>query len=107
MQSPEMAPHNDHDHVRFIDRVLDLVRRRHLSRPWAHPDRHSRSAELATDVQHHSSCQRQYSTVQNTTGLVLTHIIRGHPHELTCLLESGLVNFCRRRRRLAGLGHVF
>jgi len=31
--STEMALHCDHDHVRFVDRVLDLVRHRHLSRP--------------------------------------------------------------------------
>jgi hypothetical protein len=64
---------------------------------------HSRPADVAADVQYHSSCQRQYSTVQNTTGLVPTHI-RDH---LTRVLEFGLVNCCRRRRRLAGLGPVF
>jgi hypothetical protein len=31
--STEMAPRYDHGHVRFVDRVLDLVRHRHLSRP--------------------------------------------------------------------------
>lgn len=57
----EMASCNDHDHVRVVDHVLDRVRRRHLSRHrrvhW-----HSQCAELAADVQRHSSRQRQYST---------------------------------------------
>ena len=74
----EMAPRYDHDHVRLVDRILDLVRRRHLSRPRPHAVHwHSRFADLAADVQHHSSCQRQYSTVQNTS-IVPFYIIHEH-----------------------------
>lgn len=58
----KMASCNDHDHVCVVDHVLDRVRRRHLSHyrrvHWL-----SQSwAELAADVQRHSSRQRQYST---------------------------------------------
>lgn len=74
----EMAFCYDHNHVRVVNHVLDHVRRRHLSRHrrihW-----HSQSAELAADVQHHSSRKRQYSTSTSLgTGPVLVPIVREH-----------------------------
>jgi hypothetical protein len=98
------ALRHDGNHVLAIDRILGGFRRHHLPDHEGMVQRarscHPLSAQLATDVQCHSSRQRQYKLFSTVM----------HLHDFDTLLPNFrliLASHHRWRCCLASLGHLF